>query len=67
MLMNPPNFKQVNLQERDLQGGLGGNERTILEWILKDIGISTSHWVYSAEDMGNWRSPVNAELILRVS
>ena len=28
-------FKQVNLQERDLWGSLGGDGRTILEWILK--------------------------------
>ena len=27
--------KQVNLQERDLWGGLGVDERTILEWTLK--------------------------------
>ena len=28
-------FYQVNLWERDLQEGLGGDDRTILEWILK--------------------------------
>ena len=28
-------FQQVNLQERDLWGGLGVDERTILEWTLK--------------------------------
>ena len=28
-------IKQVNLQERDLWGGLGVDGRTILEWTLK--------------------------------
>ena len=28
-------FKQVNLQERDLWGGLGVDGRTILEWTFR--------------------------------
>ena len=35
-------FKQVNLQESDLYGGLGVDEKTILEWTLKRC---VSMWV----------------------
>ena len=28
-------FKQINLQERGLKGGLGVDRRTILEWTIK--------------------------------
>ena len=31
-------FYQVNLQERDLQESLGVDGRTIIEWILKELG-----------------------------
>jgi hypothetical protein len=31
----PSEFYQINLQERDHQGGLGVDGRTILEWKLK--------------------------------
>ena len=35
----------VNLQERDLWGGLGVDGRTILEWTL-----NAGNWVDSAQD-----------------
>ena len=31
----PMELVNLNLQERDVQGGLGVDERMILEWILK--------------------------------
>ena len=41
----------VNLQERDLWGGLGVDGRTILECTLKryeiQVGINTRNWVVS--------------------
>ena len=56
---------QVNLQERDLRGGLSVDGRTILEWILKRC-INTGNWVDSAQDRDYWRDLVNAALNLRV-
>ena len=53
-------LSQVDLQARDLQEGLGGDETTILEWILK------SNWVDSAQGKNYWRAFVNAALNLRV-
>ena len=34
---------------------------------LKEIGINTSNWVDSAEDMDYWRVLINVALILQVS
>ena len=34
---------------------------------LKEIGINTRNWVYSARDRDYWRALVNAALKLRVS
>ena len=56
----------VNLQETDFQESLGGNGRTILQWILKKRGINTRNWVDSAQDRGYWGALVNASLNLRV-
>ena len=33
---------------------------------LKEIGVNTRNWVYSAQDRENWRALVNAALNLRV-
>ena len=42
--------------------GLGGDGRTILEWILKQININTRNWVDSGQDRGYWRALNNAAL-----
>ena len=34
---------------------------------LKETGINTRNWVYSAQDSDYWRTPVNAELNFRFS
>ena len=33
---------------------------------LKEIGINTKYWVYSAQDRDYWRALVNSTLNLRV-
>ena len=48
-------LKQVNLQERDLQGGLG-----------VEIGINTRNWVDSAPDRDYSRAIANAALNIQV-
>ena len=53
----------MNLLARDLQEGLGGDGRTILEWILKKQ-VSTFNWIDSAQDKDYWRALVDAALNL---
>ena len=55
----------VNLQERDLQGGLGVDGRTIIQLTFEDIGINAGNWVDSAQDRDYRRALVNAALNLR--
>ena len=54
--------KQVKLQEKDLQDGIGVDIRMVLE----EIGIIAGNWVDSAQDTNYWRALVNAALNLRV-
>ena len=56
-------FKQVNLQERDIWGGLGVDN---IRMNLEEIGINAGNWVDSAQDRNFWRALVNAALNLRV-
>ena len=49
----------VNLQERDLWGGLGVDGRTM---DLEEIGINAGNWVDSTQDRTYWRALVNAAL-----
>ena len=55
----------LNLQKRDLQGGLGADGSTILEWTL-EIGINAGNSVDSTQVSDYWGSLVNAALNLRV-
>ena len=57
---------QVNLQERDLQRGLGVDGRTNIRMDLEEIGINEENWIDSAQDMDYWRDLVNAALNFRV-
>ena len=41
-------FLQVNLQEKYFQEDLGGDWRTIFQWIL--IGTNTINWIDSTQD-----------------
>ena len=43
-------FEQLSLQERDLQGGLDIEGKTVFRTILKEIGINTKTWFDSAQD-----------------
>ena len=57
-------FKQVTLQERDVQEGLGVEDN--IRMILEEIGINTRKWVDSAQDRDYWRAPVNVALNFQV-
>ena len=58
----------LNLQERDLWGGLGPRRRweDNIRMDLEEIGINAGNWVDSAQDRSYWRALVNAALNLRV-
>ena len=58
---------EVNLQERDLWGGLGIDGRNIIRIDLEEIGINAENWVDSAQDRNYWRALVNVALNLWVS
>ena len=53
----PSKFYQANLQEREHQGGLGVDGRTMN---LKEININTRYWVDSGQDRGYWRALANS-------
>ena len=59
-------FEQVNLQERDLWGGLGVRWEDNIRKDLEGIGINMGNWVDLAQDRNYWRALVNAALNLRV-
>ena len=56
----------VNLQERDLWGGLCVDGEDNIRIDLEEIGINAGNWVDSAQDRNYWRALVNAALNLRV-
>ena len=52
----------ANLHERDLEEGLGLDEKTMG---LKEMGINTRNWVHSGHDRDYWRAVVNEALNLQ--
>ena len=57
---------QVNLQERDLWGGLRRRWEDNISMDLEEIGINAGNWVDTVQDRDYWRALVNAALNLRI-
>ena len=58
-------FEQVNIKARHLWEGLGGDRRTVVEWLLLVRGIGFIRLRIS-QDRDYWRALVNATLNLQV-
>ena len=56
----------VNLQERDLWGGLRRRWEDHIRMDLEEIDLNAGNWVDSPQDRNYWRALVNAALNLRV-
>ena len=65
--MSPFKIVTGKPREKRLSGTPRRKWEDNIRMYLKEIGINTRNWVYSAQDRDYWRALVNAALNLRVS